>query len=318
MKIIVKKPKGPGRYDREGISLIELMETFPTEDSAREWFEQVLWCGDRFCSYCGSLDTKEVSHKSMPYRCNDCYKHFSAKTNTVMHGSRLGYRKWVFAIYLNLTSLKGVSSMKLHRDLGITQKTAWYMNHRIRAAFANQTFPFYFEGPVEVDETFIGGKEKNKHASKKTYPGGGIAGKAVVVGAKDRMTNDIKADVIPDVKGKTLKEFVEQAALEEAMIYTDEHAGYKMLDNPHESVKHHHGEYVSGDAHTQGIDSFWAMFKRGYHGTYHHMSHKHLHRYVKEFSGRHNLRDMDTKDQMILLARRMQGTKLPYEDLIGG
>ena len=156
--------KAPGRAHRKGITLLELAEMFPDEAAARDWFERILWpTGDRPCPRCGSVNTHEASHAKMPYRCRDCRKYFSVKTGTVMEGSPIPLRKWVYAIYLDVTTLKGVSSMKLHRDLGVTQKTAWFMQQRIREAFAGANDLPPMNGPVEADETYIGGKEHNKH-----------------------------------------------------------------------------------------------------------------------------------------------------------
>ena len=310
-----KKHKGPGRADRTGISLLELYDLFPTEDAARQWFEDVRWAAGRYCGHCGSTNTHAVaSGKPMPYRCSDCRKYFSVRTGTPMQSSRLKFRKWVFAMYLMTTSLKGVSSMKLHRDLKITQKTAWYLAQRIRQSWDEAGLPM--PGPVEVDESYFGGLEKNRHQSQKRGTSG-VAGKAAVVGIKDRRTNRVVATPVARTDKATLHGFIGQHAADAEAIYTDEHRGYHGLPR-HETVNHGAGEYVRGQAHTQGIDSFWATLKRAHKGVFHHFSVKHLHRYVTEFAGRHNVRDLDTIQQLSALAAGMTGKVLPYRDLTAG
>ena len=303
-----------GKSSREGITLMQLCDMFPDEDSAREWFESRIWPDGRYCPRCGSIKTHEAGHNDMPYRCSDCRSYFSVKTGSVMGNSHLPLRKWVFAIYLHLTSLKGISSMKLHRDIGIPQKTAWFMLQRIRKAWESKE-PL-FAGPLEIDETYFGGRETNKHESKKRHAGRGTAGKATVIGAKDRKTGKVKAEVIKGTDKRTLQSFVVAAAITGATVYTDDHKSYQGLPFEHETVKHSISEYVRDQAHTNGIESFWAMLKRGYHGTYHHMSPKHLQRYVNEFAGRYGVRELDTADQMGAVARRMAYKRLSYKELI--
>ncbi len=237
----------PGKAHRQGITLFELQDKFPNELSARKWFEDILWPdGTRHCPRCGGMDTHECSHAKMPYRCRDCRKYFSIKTGTVMEGSPLPLLKWVYAIYLDTTSLKGVSSMKLHRDLGITQKTAWFMQQRIREAFADRGADDEFEGPVEVDETYVGGKRRNMSNDKRKDlegAGRGSVGKSAVVGAKDRNSNKVSAKAVEFTDARTLIPFIEAKAAQGATIYTDDASAYRSLHSAfngyrHESVKH--------------------------------------------------------------------------------
>ena len=310
-----QKHQGPGRADREGLSVIELFKMFPDNASARKWMEDLRWAnGERHCPVCGSLNTKTVpKEKPMPYHCGDCRKYFSVKTGTVMQSSKIGLQKWVIAIYLMSTSLKGVFSMKLHRDLGVTQKTAWFMAQKIREGWLAGQDDDKMDGIVEVDETYIGGKSKNMHAkarkARKQY-----SNKATVVGMLER-DGEVRVAHIKKEQAPSLVK--ENVCPDNSVVMTDAAMVYRQLDGDFErhSVNHSIGEYVRGKAHTNGIESFWATLKRGYKGTYHKMSHKHLSRYITEFAGRHNVRDYDTLIQMEMLATGFVGKRLRWNDL---
>ena len=316
--------KAPGKSHRDGITLVELMDMFPTEEAATEWFESIIWPNGRHCPKCGSERTREASHKKMPYWCSDCRSYFSVKTGTAMQASKIPLRKWAIAIYLCLTSLKSVSSMKLQRDIGVSQPTAWFMLHRIREAWGDDDDDEEpFDGPVEVDEVYIGGERKNMSLSKRkalreAEVGRGAVGKTAIIGIKDRDTNEVRAEVITDTTGETLQGFVREHTEPGATVYSDEAKAYLELrrDYEHEAVNHSVGEYVDGMAHTNGMESFWSMLKRAHKGTFHKISPKHLNRYVDEFAGKHNHRDSGTLVQMRDTVARLVGRRLLYRDLI--
>ena len=309
--------KAPGKHFRKGLSLVEVFKMFPDNATAEEWFVAQRWPNGICCPHCGSLNVQTgAKHKTMPYRCREkeCAKRFSPRTKTVLESSNLGFQKWVVGIYLLSTNLKGVSSMKLRRDLSIGQKAAWHMAHRLREGLASKSQ--LFTGPVEVDETYFGGRRRNMPKLKRArLTGRGATGKTAVAGAKDRKANQVSAVVVQNTDAATLQGFVAENTNPAATVYTDDASAYDSLPFEHESVKHSVGEYVNGQAHTNGIESFWSMLKRAHKGTFHKMSVKHLQRYVNEFAGRHNIRGLDTIHQMSLIARSLDQKRLKYKEL---
>lgn len=307
----------PGRHKRKGLSLMDIFRLFPDDAAAEKWIVETRWPDGIACVKCGSCNVQtKTTHPRMPYRCRDCRKFFSPKTGTPMANSNLGYQVWAIAIYLMTTGIKGTASMKLHRDLSITQKSAWHLAMRIRESWDRQHAQFI--GPVEVDETHVGGKAKSMHSKRKKALGladNPFANKVTVAGVKDRKTGKVRATVVSNTAPETLHGFVTHCAAPDAMVYSDGAGAYTTLPR-HESVNHGAGEYVRGEASINGMESFWSMLKRGYVGTYHRLSPKHLDRYVAEFEGRHNDRPRDTIEQMREMVRGLEGKQLRYKDLI--
>ena len=265
------------------VSVYEFFELFPDEQAAIDFLEAERWPDGVVCPRCDSNRTRRIA-KSNYHNCKDCRKQFTVRAGSIFERSRIPLHKWLFAMYLVQTSRKGISSVQLSKELGITQRSAWFMLHRLRVAM--MPGDDQLSGVVEIDETFVGGNERNKHSKKKLRENW-MAGKQVVLGMRERGGSIIAWPIhstTRDVMDVEILHYVEKGSV----IYTDESRSYYNIGKwyEHEKVNHKRGEYVNGEVTTNGIESVWAVLKRAHKGVYHQWSRKHGHRYVNEIAFR--------------------------------
>ncbi len=299
-------------------NVLGLLKSFPDEAACARHLEQLRWPDGITCPLCDS--SRKIHRLNRPgiFKCAECKKQFSVRKGTVYEESRITLQKWFVAAFLMATSRKGISSYQLAREIGVTQKTAWFILGRLRkaaeqASAAAGTLP----GPVEADESYFGGKNKNRHASQK-QEGRGPSGKMAVAGVVSRTTGKAVAKKVEKTDTPTLGRFLTAHVEPKETLYTDEARAYLPLGSlyHHESVNHSAGEYVRGKAHTNGVESFWALLKRGYTGVFHDITWKHLDRYLAEFSQRWNMIGLTSEQRIDAILKAGVGGRLTYEELI--
>lgn len=293
------------------------------EQAAYAYVEARIWPNGAVCPRCKGANNKALKGKSTRigvYKCYDCYKPFTVKIGTIFEQSHVPLHQWLQAMYLMASSKKGISSLQLSRTLGVTLKTAWFMSHRIREAMAPHSALLGGMGKVvEVDETFLGGKEKNKHAKDRLRQGRGTVGKKAVLSLVER-NGKVRSTHVPSVNANTLRPVLDAQLDKASRLMTDDARQYIPLGkdySSHEVVIHSIGEYVRGTAHTNTAESYFSIFKRGMNGVYQHCSEKHLKRYLAEFDFRHNNRaalgiEDNARAEELLLG--VKGKRLKFKD----
>lgn len=306
----MKAPKSVEQFS----SIIELVRYFDTEEKCAEYLAQKRWNGNPVCPKCGHAHVYELKGKTKRYKCGKCREQFSVRVGTIFEASPIKLQTWFLAIYLITAHKKGISSLQLSKDLNVTQKTAWFMLHRVRYAMGMDVAE-QLDGTVEIDETYVGGKERNKSISKRMKGMHGGKGKAAVLGMLDR-DGEVVAKHVPDTEKKTLLPIIRAAVAPGSTLCTDEFPAYTSLRRvyDHQTVKHNAEQYVRGAIHTNSIEGFWSLLKRGIIGVYHFTSEKHLQKYVDEFAFRYNSRAMHDANRFADMLGNVAG-RLDYKTL---
>ncbi len=301
-------------------SFAQMLQALPDETSCREYLENIRWGGEPECPHCGSKTNehyklKVKGHFNGLYKCKDCRKRFTVTVGTMFEGSHAPLRKWFIAMYIFNSHKKGISSIQLGKDLGLTQKTAWFMLHRIRNVF-NYGMQEKLSGVIQADETFVGGKNKNRHADKKVQESQGrsVKDKTPVFGLLS--DGQVTTAVVTDTKSTTLKPIIQELVKEGSIVVTDEWLGYTGLSSTyqHEVLKHNADEFVRDGFHTNSIEGFWSLLKRGIYGIYHQTSPKPLHRYCDEFAHRYNSRKLKDNERFDISLANID-RRLTYKEL---
>lgn len=298
-------------------SILDLVKAFPDEQTCINHLEQLRWAGNVVSPY--DSTSKVYKCKGNKYRCKNTGQYFNVRTNTIFEGTKLPLQKWFMGLYVFSSHKKGISSHQLAKDLDITQKSAWFVLHRLRYAFDHPAFRQAMKGIIEIDESFVGGESANKHANKKVKndKGNTVNDKSPVLGMLER-GGYVQAFAIPAAKNRHILPPIFNNVERASVLMTDEFSGYKRLDRffKRHSVNHSAKQYVNGMAHTNGIENFWSHMQRGITGIYHWVSTTHLQSYVDEFTLRYNTRTYETSARFDLILANVAGKRLTYDTLI--
>lgn len=297
---------------------LEFLRWVGSEEQAVKLFESYRWLKGRCCPKCGSTNTVDLPSRKFYYRCRECQKQFSARMGTVMESSRVPMTEWLWVMYKISVARKGISSVQLAKQLDRPQNTTWFILQRLKEACGNKQT--VLKGIVEADEVYVGGKEENKHENKKLHAGRGSVGKQPVLGIRER-EGEVMATPIPRADAQNIVGTINSHVEIGSTIYSDDHKAYKQLDGldyKHSSVKHSQKEYVRGKVHTNSIESVWAILERTVMGVHHHVSKKHLKRYLNEVCYRLNEGNVNVhvKERVGALCSLCAGVRITWKELI--